>query len=222
MDVGEFARRIGHGFSDHALLQRALTHRSHGPAHNERLEFLGDSVLNCTVALELYRRFPQLPEGELSRLRAQLVNQETLSGVARRLELGTLLLLGEGELRSGGCERPSILADAVEAVVGAVFLDAGYDAALSVVQVMLADALKNLDPAIGKDPKTTLQEHLQARRVSLPRYAVIATRGAAHQQEFEVECVIPDLGIRTLGEGSNRRSAEQHAARLAYERATRE
>lgn len=222
MDVEEFAGRVGHRFSDFALLRRALTHRSHSAAHNERLEFLGDSVLNCAVALELYHRFPQLPEGELSRLRAQLVNQDTLSSVARRLELGGLMLLGEGELRSGGADRPSILADAVEAVVGAVFLDAGYEAALGVVRIMLADALPYLDPAAGKDPKTTLQEHLQSRRVGLPRYAVIATRGAAHQQEFEVECVIPELGIRTLGAGSNRRSAEQHAARLAFERATRE
>lgn len=222
MGLEAFARQVGHGFSDPALLRRALTHRSHSAAHNERLEFLGDSVLNCAVALELYRRFPQLPEGELSRLRAHLVNQDTLSTVARRLGLGALLLLGEGELRSGGCERPSILADAVEAVVGAVFLDGGYDAALGVVQTMLGDALANVDPAAGKDPKTTLQEHLQARRVGLPRYAVVATHGAAHQQEFEVECVIPELGIRTLGAGNNRRSAEQHAARLAYERASRE
>ena len=222
MDVEAFARRIGHRFADAALLRRALTHRSHGAAHNERLEFLGDSVLNCAVACELYRRFPHLPEGELSLLRAQLVNQETLAAVAHGLELGRLMLLGEGELRSGGGERPSILADAIEAVVGAVFLDAGYEAALDVVQVMLSDALAHLDPAAAKDPKTTLQEHLQARRVGLPRYAVIATRGAAHQQEFEVECVIPELGIRTLGAGSNRRSAEQHAARLAYERAMRE
>jgi ribonuclease-3 len=222
MVLEEFAQQVGHRFHDPALLRRALTHRSHGSAHNERLEFLGDSVLNCAIALELYRRFPQLPEGELSRLRAHLVNQDTLSTVARRFGVGAILLLGEGELRSGGCERPSILADAVEAVVGAVFLDGGYDAALGVVQTMLGDALANIDPAAGKDPKTTLQEHLQARRISLPRYAVVATRGAAHRQEFEVECVIPELGIRTLGEGSNRRSAEQHAARLAYERATRE
>jgi len=222
MDLEAFAQQVGHRFHDPALLRRALTHRSHGSAHNERLEFLGDSVLNCAIALELYRRFPQLPEGELSRLRAHLVNQDTLSTVARRFGVGAILLLGEGELRSGGCERPSILADAVEAVVGAVFLDGGYDAALGVVQTVLGDALANIDPAAGKDPKTTLQEHLQARRISLPRYAVVATRGAAHRQEFEVECVIPELGIRTLGEGSNRRSAEQHAARLAYERAARE
>jgi ribonuclease-3 len=222
MGLEEFARQVGHRFHDPALLRRALTHRSHGAVHNERLEFLGDSVLNCAVALELYRRFPHLPEGELSRLRAHLVNQDTLSAVARDFGVGGLLLLGEGELRSGGCERPSILADAVEAVVGAVFLDGGYDAALGVVQTMLGGALANVDPAAGKDAKTTLQEHLQARRISLPRYAVIATRGAAHRQEFEVECVIPELGIRTLGEGTNRRSAEQHAARLAYERATRE
>jgi ribonuclease-3 len=222
MSLEAFARRFGHRFEDRALLLRALTHRSHGPAHNERLEFLGDSVLNCAVAFELYCRFPDLPEGELSRLRAHLVNQETLAATARGLDLGSVLLLGEGELRSGGAERPSILADALEAVVGAVFLDGGYQAALEVVQGMLADVLMTLDPATsGKDPKTTLQEHLQAHRIGLPQYAVVATRGVAHKQAFEVECVIPELGIRTLGEGSSRRSAEQCAARLAYERATR-
>lgn len=222
MDLEEFARQLGHRFNDPDLLQRAFTHRSYGTAHNERLEFLGDSVLNCAVALELYRRFPQLPEGELSRLRAYLVSQETLAVAARRLGLGAHLLLGEGELRSGGADRPSILADALEALVGAVFLDGGYVAALGTVQRALGETLASVDPSVGKDPKTMLQEHLQARRIGLPRYAVVATRGAAHQQEFEVECVISELGIRTLGAGNNRRSAEQQAARLAYELAARE
>jgi ribonuclease-3 len=163
-----------------------------------------------------------LPEGELSRLRAYLVSQETLAVAARRLDLGAHLLLGEGELRSGGADRPSILADALEALVGAVFLDGGYVAALGTVQRALGETLASVDPSVGKDPKTMLQEHLQARRIALPRYAVVATRGAAHQQEFEVECVISELGIRTLGAGNNRRSAEQQAARLAYELAARE
>jgi len=217
MDLEAFAQQVGHRFHDPALLRRALTHRSHGSAHNERLEFLGDSVLNCAIALELYRRFPQLPEGELSRLRAHLVNQDTLSTVARRFGVGAILLLGEGELRSGGCERPSILADAVEAVVGAVFLDGGYDAALGVVQTVLGDALANIDPAAGKDPKTMLQEFLQARHIALPKYVVVSTSGAAHSQQFAVECTIPELSVRTAGSGNSRRVAEQEAAQRAYE-----
>jgi len=220
MGIEALADRIGHQFRDVDLLSCALTH---GAIHNERLEFLGDSVLNCAVALELYRRFPRLTEGELSRLRAHLVNQATLAAAARTLGLGEFLLLGEGELRSGGEQRPSILADALEAVVGAAFIDGGYEVALGVVRAMLADALAKVDPdTAGKDPKTSLQEYLQGRRIGLPRYGVIATRGMAHEQQFQVECVIAELDIRTLGEGGSRRSAEQHAARLAYERATRE
>ena len=222
MSLEAFRERVGHRFNDTALLLCALTHRSHSATHNERLEFLGDSVLNCAVAVELYRRFPHLTEGELSRLRAHLVSQPTLSAAAQRLRLGDHLLLGEGELRSGGGQRPSILADALEAVVGAVFLDAGYDAALGVVRNILGAALGQIDPGTtGKDPKTSLQEYLQARRMGLPQYAVVATHGMAHQQQFQVECVIAELDIRTLGEGASRRSAEQIAARRAYEQLTR-
>jgi ribonuclease-3 len=203
-------------------LRRALTHRSFASAHNERLEFLGDSVVNCAVALELYRKFPRLAEGELSRLRASLVNQQSLAALAQRLELGSELQLGEGELRSGGARRPSILADAVEAIVGAVLLDGGFDAAREVVTAMLGPALESIDPATsGKDPKTVLQEYLQARKIALPQYAVVATSGEAHEQRFQVECLIRELGVRSHGEGSSRRSAEQEAARLAYEIATR-
>ena len=223
MSVEAFGERIGHRFRDTGLLHCALTHRSHSAAHNERLEFLGDSVLNCAIAAELYRRFPQLAEGELSRLRAHLVSQPTLSATARRLGVRDVLFLGEGELRSGGGQRPSILADALEAVVGAVFLDGGYEAASGVVRNILAEALAQVDPGTtGKDPKTSLQEYLQARRISLPQYTVVATHGMAHQQQFQVECVISELDIRTLGEGASRRGAEQIAARRAYERLTRE
>lgn len=222
MEPGDFDHSIGHPFSDPELLHRALTHRSYGPAHNERLEYLGDSVLNCVVALELYQKFPVLPEGELSRLRANLVNQQSLAAVAQRFGFGARLRLGEGEVRSGGAKRPSILADAVEAVVGAAFLDGGFTAARNVVQVLLGAALDAIDPAdSGKDPKTLLQEHLQGRKVALPQYSVIATRGEAHEQQFQVECVIPELAIRSVGEGGSRRSAEQEAARQAYELATR-
>lgn len=222
MDLDEFALRIGHRYRQPELLRRALTHRSHGAANNERLEFLGDSVVNCAVALELYHRFPRLTEGELSRLRANLVNQGSLAAAARRFDLGAHLLLGEGEVRSGGARRPSILADAVEAVIGATFLDAGFDAARGVVRALLGDAIDTIDPATsGKDPKTLLQEYLQGRRMALPRYSVIGTSGEAHEQVFEVECAIVELGIRSVGAGSNRRSAEQEAARSAYELATR-
>lgn len=222
MDLEGFARRIGHRFDDPELLRRALTHRSFGAAHNERLEFLGDSVVNCAVALELYRKFPQLAEGELSRLRANLVNQQSLASIAQRLEFGDHLRLGEGELKSGGARRPSILADAVEAVIGAAFLDGGFAAARSVVASILGSALDAIDPATsGKDPKTLLQEHLQARKLALPLYSVVATSGEAHEQRFLVECLIPDLGVRSQGEGTSRRSAEQEAARQAYELALR-
>ena len=222
MDLEDFCRSIGHRFNDSDLLRRALTHRSHSAAHNERLEYLGDSVVNCVIALELYQKFPQLTEGELSRLRASLVNQRSLSVVGRQFGLGEQILLGDGEMKSGGCERPSILADTVEAVIGAAFLDGGFDAARSVVRILFADALAAVDPqTTGKDPKTLLQEYLQSRRMALPQYAVVATRGEAHEHVFEVECVIPALEIRSLGEGSSRRNAEQNAARQAYELATR-
>lgn len=222
MDLEDFGPIVGHRFSDPELLRRALTHRSYGAAHNERLEFLGDSVINCVVALELYSRFPNLAEGDLSRLRANLVNQQSLAAIARQFSFGDQLQLGEGELKSGGAWRPSMLADAVEAVIGASFLDGGFEAARKVVRALLGSALDTLDPdATGKDPKTLLQEHLQARKIALPQYTVVATRGEAHEQQFQVECVVSGLGIRSRGEGSSRRSAEQEAARQAYELATR-
>lgn len=222
MDPAAFDLSIGYRFSDPELLRRALTHRSYGASHNERLEFLGDSVVNCVVALELYHKFPALPEGELSRLRANLVNQQSLAALAQQFALGERLRLGEGELKSGGARRPSILADAVEAVIGAAFLDGGFTAARQVVRALMGAALDAIDPAVsGKDPKTLLQEHLQGRRLGLPQYSVVATRGEAHEQLFQVECLVAELDVRTKGEGTSRRSAEQEAARQAYELATR-
>jgi ribonuclease III len=222
MEPADFGLSIGHRFADPELLRRALTHRSHGASHNERLEYLGDSVVNCVVALELYHRFPRLSEGELSRLRAHLVNQQSLAVCAQQFAIGERLLLGEGEVKSGGARRPSMLADAVEAIVGAAFLDGGFEAARRVVRALMGEALDTIDPAVsGKDPKTMLQEYLQARRLALPQYSVVATRGDAHEQQFQVECAVPELGIRTRGEGASRRSAEQEAARQAYELATR-
>jgi ribonuclease-3 len=221
MDLERFSDSIGYRFKDDDLLTRALTHRSHSAAHNERLEFLGDSVVNCAVALALYRKFPSLTEGELSRLRASLVSQPSLADIARRYEFGSYLRLGEGEVKSGGARRPSMLADAVEAVVGGAFLDGGFDAATAVVETLFGDALRNIEPeSARKDAKTRLQEYLQSRRLQLPRYTVTAIRGEAHDQIFEVECDVSELGIRSRGEGTSRRSAEQEAALAAYDLAT--
>lgn len=218
MDRDRLQRDIGYRFSESRLLAQALTHRSYGTPHNERLEFLGDSVLNCVVAVELFERFGALPEGDLSRLRAHLVRQQALHGLAQALGLGGYLQLGEGELKSGGFARPSILADAFEALVGAVFLDGGFGAAREAVRRLYEPLLAGLDPqALGKDPKTLLQELLQARKIALPQYSVLATRGAAHEQQFEVECLIPQLSVRTTGSGSSRRTAEQEAAMRAFE-----
>jgi ribonuclease-3 len=212
-DPAGLERRLGHKFGDPALLRRALTHRSHGGEHNERLEFLGDGLLNCIVATLLYERFPTLPEGDLSRLRAALVNQSSLFDVAQALELGDELLLGEGELKSGGFRRPSILADGFEAVLGAVYLDAGFDTARRVVEHLFDERLARAAQAPpDKDPKTALQEYLQGRRLPLPQYSVVAVGGEAHRQTFRVECRVEDLGLSATGEGASRRAAEQQAA----------
>ena len=214
----DLADTTGYSFGNPDLLRQALTHRSFGAAHNERLEFLGDGVLNCVVAAVIFERFPQLPEGELSRLRASLVNQQSLFETSQQIDLGGHLLLGEGEVKSGGAQRPSMLADALEALIGAVFLDGGFEAARALVLRLFAQPLESADPQnVGKDAKTLLQEFLQARRLALPQYSVIATVGEAHEQSFRVECAIPELNIRTRGEGNSRRSAEQVAARRAYE-----
>lgn len=207
---------LGHVFSQRRLLQQALTHRSHGASHNERFEFLGDSILNCVVAAFLFERFPTLREGELSRLRATLVRQETLFEIAQSLSLGDDLLLGEGELKSGGFRRPSILADALEALFGAIYLDGGFERTSAVIARLFQPLLAGIDPRqANKDPKTVLQELLQGRRLPLPQYTLQVTRGEAHAQKFEVECHIPDLQVRAFGSGANRRAAEQEAARRA-------
>lgn len=206
-------RRIGHRFKDAGLLAQALTHRSFGSPHNERLEFLGDGVIGCVIAEELYARFPGIAEGELSRLRASLVREAALAGVARAIGLSEFLRLGEGEASSGGADRPSILADALEATYGAVFLDGGYEAVRAAVRSTFGDSLEKLDPREpAKDAKTRLQELLQGRRQKLPEYRVVATAGAAHKQVFEVECVAEGLGLSATGKGSSRRRAEQQAA----------
>lgn len=214
--LARLQRALGYEFVSAALLSQALTHRSYAAAHNERLEFLGDSVLNCAVAQILYQAFPDIPEGSLSRLRANLVRQETLAGLAVGLELGDALRLGEGELKSGGFRRPSILADALESLFGAVFLDAGFDAAAAVVQRLFTPLVREIDPAAsGKDPKTQLQEVLQSHRLALPEYRLVGTHGDAHDQDFIVDCVLAKPSLTTRGQGKSRRAAEQDAARQA-------
>lgn len=211
-------KRLGYVFAQPQLLQRALTHRSYAPEHNERLEFLGDSILGCVIAKYLYSNYPQLSEGELSRLRSNLVKEETLAGLAQQLDLGGYLKLGEGERKSAGFRRPSILADGIEALFGAVMLDGGFGAAEKVVLDLFVPYMDRVDvQTLGKDAKTLLQEHLQARRIPLPAYTVIATQGEAHAQSFQVECAIPSLNITTRGEGTSRRNAEQQSALAAYQ-----
>lgn len=213
---------IDHEFRDPDLLRQALTHRSFGVPHNERLEFVGDAVLNCVIALALYERFPELPEGDLSRVRAHLVNRDTLARLARQLELGASMRLGEGEQKSGGADRGSILADALEAIFGAVAIDAGYGAAARVINGVFGELLHDADPRrLGKDAKTLLQEWLQSQRLPVPEYAIVATAGEAHAQQFTVECRIALLSIVTSGTGSSRRIAEQDAAAQAFAAATR-
>jgi ribonuclease-3 len=205
--------RLQHRFLDPRLLARALTHRSFSAEHNERLEFLGDSVLNLAVAALLYERLKDLPEGDLSRVRANLVKQDTLHQLAVGLGLPGLVQLGEGEARSGGHKRPSILADALEALIGAVHLDAGYPAAEALVHRLFSQVeIKPEMPAAARDPKTELQELLQGRRMKLPVYRVVGTVGAAHKQTFDVECEVSELGLVERGIGASRRAGEQAAA----------
>jgi ribonuclease-3 len=206
-------QRLQHQFSNVSLLSRALTHRSFSADHYERLEFLGDSVLGLAISDLLYARLGSLPEGDLSRVRANLVRQETLHQLALKLGLPDVLRLGEGEMRSGGPKRASILADALEAIIGAVYLDAGFAQAQALVH-RLFEAVE-INPsmeAIGKDAKTELQEWLQGRKMKLPLYTVVGTIGAAHKQSFDVECEVPELRLSERGIGGSRRAGEQAAA----------
>ena len=211
-------RRIGHGFSDLGLLERALTHRSFGAHHNERLEFLGDAVLNAAVSGLLYERFSGSDEGDLTRVRAHLVREDSLHRVALALGLPDVLKLSEGEARGGGAQRPSILADAVEAVIGAVFIDGGFTPACEVVRLLFGEVIAATETEqYSKDAKTELQEWLQARRIPVPAYRIVGTRGQAHAQTFDVECAVATLGLAEQGEGKSRRTAEQEAARRMLE-----
>lgn len=213
LDLVVLQQRLQHEFADPKLLVQALTHRSFSADHNERIEFLGDSVLNLAVAAMLYEQLGSLPEGDLSRVRANLVKQDTLHQLAVVLGLPSLMRLGEGEAKSGGQKRPSILADALEAVIGAVYLDAGFAKANELVRRLFKDVAINPQmPAIGKDPKTELQEWLQGRKMNLPIYRVVGTMGAAHKQTFDVECEISEFGRAERGIGGSRRAGEQAAA----------
>jgi ribonuclease-3 len=207
---------LGYRFRQTDLLQLALTHRSQAAVHNERLEFLGDSVLNCVTTEALFLRFSDEDEGKLSRMRANLVNRDALHAVALRLELGKHLLLGEGELKSGGAARPSILADTLEALIGAVFADGGFDAARTMVHRCFAPELSDVTPhARIKDAKSRLQEYLQGRGLAVPLYEVLATTGKSHAQSFRVRCTVAGCQLETEGEGRSRRAAEQEAAEKA-------
>jgi ribonuclease-3 len=211
-------QRLGHAFAQPGLLTRALTHRSAGQAHNERLEFLGDAVLNMAVSALLYQRFHGSDEGDLTRVRAHLVREESLHRAALGLDLPQVLRLSEAEFRGGGAQRASILADALEALIGAAFLDGGYEAAQQVVRRLFGELIDSTEiDSWSKDPKTELQEWLQARRLAVPAYRIVATRGQAHAQTFEVECLVAALGLSERGEGRSRRAAEQQAARRMLE-----
>jgi len=222
--LDELQRRLGHRFRRPELLTRALTHRSFGADHNERLEFLGDAVLSLAVSSLLYERYAGSDEGDLTRVRAHLVREASLHRLGLVLGLPAVLKMSEGEARGGGAQRPSILADAVEAILGAAHLDAGYEAALAIVRRLLGDTIASSTIAgdFAKDAKTALQEWLQARRIAVPGYRIVATRGQAHAQTFEVECAVPALDAAELGVGRSRRSAEQEAARRMLDRLTAE
>ena len=209
-----------HAFADPGLLAQALSHRSAGAPHNERLEFLGDALLNLIIAEQLYLRWPKADEGAMTRARAELVRESTLAGIARALDIGAKLTLGPGEMKSGGHRRDSILADAVEAVIAAFYLDAGFDACRQAVLPWFEPLLAALPPLhqVGKDPKTRLQEWLQGRQRPLPVYALIEESGDDHDKTFRVGCTLGDQAITTEGRGSSRRAAEQAAAEAALQR----
>jgi ribonuclease-3 len=214
----ELESRFKYEFQNPNLLEEALTHRSFGSLNNERLEFLGDAVLNLVIGRLLFERYLGLPEGELTRVRSVLVNQDGLTHIAGDLELGKYLKLGAGEFKTGGNKRPSILSDAVEALFGAIYVDSGFESVERVITELYSVYLDNIDPSLlSKDPKTKLQEYLQARHVALPEYRVFDVLGEAHDQDFIVECRIESMDVTARGGGRNRRSAEQEAAQLAYD-----
>ncbi|RUO80595.1 ribonuclease III [Idiomarina tyrosinivorans] len=217
--IAKLEQQLGYEFRDKGLLERALTHRSAAAKHNERLEFLGDSILGLVIAEALFERFPKEPEGDLSRMRATIVCGRSLAKFARRIGLGEFLRLGQGELKSGGYRRDSILADSVEAIIGAMYLESGLSSCQQHIREWFAEQLQTIQPGINqKDPKTRLQEWLQARQQPLPNYEVVATQGQAHNQQFTVSCTVEGLDTPCLGRGTSRRKAEQAAASDAFEK----
>ncbi|MDD9155026.1 ribonuclease III [Aliivibrio sp. S4TY2] len=209
-------KKIGYQFKDENYLKLALTHRSANGTHNERLEFLGDSILSFVIADELYHRFPKVDEGDMSRMRATLVRGHTLAELGREFQLGDYLYLGPGELKSGGFRRDSILADAVEAIIGAIYLDSDTETIRRIILSWYQTRLDSIEPGVSqKDPKTRLQEYLQGRRKPLPTYTVTKIKGEAHNQEFTIECIVAGLDTPVIGKGSSRRKAEQSAADIA-------
>ena len=219
--LSRLEQKLGYPFQNKDLLVRAITHRSAGSRHNERLEFLGDSILSLVIAEVLYHRFPNVSEGDMSRMRATLVREKTLAELAREFALGDYLILGPGELKSGGYRRESILADTVEALIGAIYLDSDLDGIRTLMLNWYNERLDTIRPGVEqKDPKTRLQEFLQGRRRPLPTYAVTDVKGEAHNQQFTVECAIDDIEAAFVGVGSSRRKAEQAAAERALEQLT--
>ena len=219
--LSRLEQKLGYPFQNKDLLVRAITHRSAGSRHNERLEFLGDSILSLVIAEVLYHRFPNVSEGDMSRMRATLVREKTLAELAREFALGDYLILGPGELKSGGYRRESILADTVEALIGAIYLDSDLDGIRTLMLNWYNERLGSIRPGVEqKDPKTRLQEFLQGRRRPLPTYAVTDVKGEAHNQQFTVECAIDDIEAAFVGVGSSRRKAEQAAAERALEQLT--
>jgi len=214
--INALLKKLEYSFSDITLLDEALTHRSYSSKNNERLEFLGDGILNFVIAHELFKLYPDVQEGDLSRLRANLVNKDSLAEIAGHLALGEVIKLGSGELKSGGFRRPSILADAVESILGAVYCDAGFEACRDLIVRLYTKRLSSsMDLQSLKDPKTQLQELLQSRRYSLPDYQVTNITGQAHAQVFHIRCAIEKMNIVVTGEGKSRRKAEQVAANKA-------
>ncbi|MBN3860538.1 ribonuclease III [Neisseriaceae bacterium PsAf] len=214
----QLENNLHYTFKDKTLLEQALTHRSFSSSNNERLEFVGDSILNYSVAHMLFIKFPHLPEGDLSRIRASLVNQETLSEIAHEINLGHYLRLGQGELKTKGYQRPSILSDALEAIFAAISIDSDFLAAEQVIQHFYTSRINTLNPEHIKDPKSLLQEKLQAQKIALPQYTIVEQSGEAHQQLFSIECSIPELNIKTTAKANSRKKAEQKAAHLALDK----
>jgi ribonuclease-3 len=212
-DIDKLCRTLGYRFNDPRLIEQALTHRSAGGKNNERLEYLGDAILGFVIADELFSRFPDATEGQLSRLRSSLVKRDTLAKVAREFKLGDYLRLGQGELRSGGQSRDSILADGIEAIFASIYLDGGYKACRDVIQAIFLPRIQTLSlDSQQKDPKTQLQEYLQAKRIDLPEYEILNIDGDPHNQRFSVICSVSALGEKSSGQGASRRKAEQDAA----------